>query len=105
MIVTRRDPAWRGLRVDYPTAVVDDEGRFPGGMTLADRAVVVTEVVEKSPAWEAGLRRGMLIAQVGGAPVGTPKEFAAAVARNAGPIQLRLAGDTSNPLRTVGPGS
>ncbi len=105
MIVTRRDPAWRGLRVDYTTAVVDDEGRFPGGMTVADRAVVVTEVVEKSPAWEAGLRRGMLIAQVGRAPVGTPKEFAAAVARNTGPIQLRLAGDTSNPLRTVGPGS
>ena len=74
-------------------------------MTVADAAVVVTEVAEKSPAWEAGLRRGMLIAQVGRAPVTTPKEFAAAVARNPGPVQLRLAGERQNPLRTVGPGS
>ena len=27
-IVTETDPAWRGLRVEYPTAVVDDEGRL-----------------------------------------------------------------------------
>jgi serine protease Do len=103
-IVSRSDPAWRGLRVDYTTAVVDEEGRFPSGMAVADAAVVVIEVAEKSPAWEAGLRRGMLIARVGRTPVATPKEFAAAVARSNGPIQLRLAGDDRNPVRTVGPG-
>ena len=27
-IVTETDPAWRGLRVEYPTAVVDEEGRL-----------------------------------------------------------------------------
>lgn len=104
-IVTAPEPAWRGLRVDYTTAVVDDEGRFPGGMTVTDGAVVVTEVVEKSPAWEAGLRRGMLIVRVGRTPVGTPKEFAAAVARSNGPVQLRLAGAETTPVRTVGSGT
>ena len=74
-------------------------------MAVADAAVVVTEVAEKSPAWGAGLRRGMLIARVGRTPVATPKEFAAAVARNPGPVQLRLAGDQPNPLRTVQPGT
>ena len=103
-IVTAPDPAWRGLRVEYPTAVVDEESRVRGGMSFVDNAVIVVEVAEGSPAWTAGLRRGMLIAQVDGAAVRTPKEFAAAVGRNRGPVQLRLAGEEKNPTRTVQPG-
>jgi S1-C subfamily serine protease len=103
-IVTAPDPAWRGLRVEYPTAVVDEESRAGGGMSFVDDAVIVVAVAEGSPAGAAGLRRGMLIAQVDGAAVRTPKEFAAAVARNRGPVQLRLAGDEKPPIRTVPPG-
>lgn len=103
-IVTAPDPAWRGLRVDYPTAVVDEEGHFRGGTSFVDDAVVVVEVAEGSPAWAAGLRRGMLITHVDGAPIRTPRDFAATAARNRGPVQLRLTGDEKNPIRTVEPG-
>jgi serine protease Do len=104
-IVTAPDPAWRGLRVEYPTAVVDEESRVRGGMSFVDDAVIATEVTEGSPAWKAGLRRGMLITQVDGTAVHTPKEFAAAVGRNRGPVQLHLAGDEKTPIRTVQPGT
>ena len=104
-IVTAPEPAWRGLRVDYPTAVVDAEGRPHGGMSFADNAVIVTEVFDGSPAWQAGLRRGMLISHVGRTAVHTPKEFAAAASPVPGPVQLRVLGDEKNPVRTVGPGT
>ncbi|MEN6449718.1 MAG: trypsin-like peptidase domain-containing protein [Thermoguttaceae bacterium] len=103
-VVTQGDAPWRGLKVDYATAVVDEEGRLPASLGEADAAVAVAEVAEKSPAWQAGLRRGMLIARVGDARVATPKEFAAVVRGSAGPVQLRLVGDAS-PIRTVQPGT
>ena len=34
-IVTAADPAWRGLRVDYPTAVVDEEGHSAAARRLS----------------------------------------------------------------------
>jgi len=102
-VVTTQDPAWRGLRVDYPTAVEDEAGRFRGSTPYVDDAVIVIDVAENSPAWEAGLRRGMLISQVDGKSVRTPKEFAAATARNRRSVQLRLSDDEKNPVRTVAP--
>jgi S1-C subfamily serine protease len=102
-IVTTPDPAWRGMRVEYPTAVVDQEGHAAGGMSFVDDAVIVAEVQEDSPSWEAGLRHGMFIAQVDRTPVRTPKEFAAAAVANRGSVQLRVLGDPRNPIRTVGP--
>jgi serine protease Do len=103
-IVTVRDQAWRGLRVEYITAVADEEGRFRGA-PMVDDAVMVVEVAAASPAAAAGLRRGMLITHVERTPVRTPKEFAAAVAGRRGSVQLRLAGDDKAPVRTVHPGS
>jgi serine protease Do len=102
-IVTESDPAWRGLRVEYLTAMVDEEGRLRFGTAAVDNAVVVVEVADGSPAAAAGLRRGMLVTHVDRLPVRTPKEFALAAARNRGPVQLRLADDEKNPIRTVGP--
>ena len=102
-IVTAPESAWRGMRVDYPTAVEDDAGRFRGGTSFVDDAVVIVEVAENSSAWEAGLRRGMFVTHVDGSPVRTPKEFAAAVARNRRSVQLRLSDDEKNPVRTVAP--
>jgi serine protease Do len=103
-VVTETDPLWRGLRVEYPTAVVDEEGRLRFNSSIGENAVAVVEVAEGSPAAAAGLQRGMLITQVDRQPVRTPKEFVLAVARNRGPVQIRLAGDEKNPTRTVGPG-
>ena len=99
--MTETDPPWRGLRVEYTTAVVDDEGRLRFISQAVQDAVAVVEVADGSPAAAAGLRRGMLITHVDRQPVRTPKEFALAVARNRGPVQLRLAGDEKNPIRTV----
>ena len=53
-IVTAADPAWRGLRVEYPTAVVDDESRVRGGMSSVDDAVIV----DRGGRGLAGLDRG-----------------------------------------------
>jgi serine protease Do len=100
-IVTAPDPAWRGLRVDYPTAMVDADGRSRSGSALVDDTVVIAEVLEGSPAWQAGLRQGVLVSHVGQTPARTPKEFAAAVAEKTGPVSLRVVGDEKNPLRIV----
>lgn len=82
-----RWPAWRGLRVDWPTSRsrhVDYEGvPYP-------RAVVVNSVEAGSAGQSAGLKDGDLIALVNGRPVETPAEFAAAVQSARGDARLRL---------------
>jgi len=90
-IVTTRPPDWRGLRVDYPTAYVDDDPAARAGLSFFDDGVVVTEVAENTPAWQAGLRRGMRITEVASTPVRTPREFQTATAGQPGPVALRVA--------------
>ncbi len=102
-IVTVASPAWRGLRVDYPTAIADAASYARGDASPVDDAVVAIKVAEGSPAWDAGLRRGTMIAQVAGTTVRNPSEFAAAVAGHPGPVQLRLAGEEKNVVRVVAP--
>jgi S1-C subfamily serine protease len=88
-IVTVRPEAWRGLRVDYPSAYVDPEQ--PNREIRTDDAVIVSEVEPGTPAAQSGVRRGMLVSHVDGQPVRTPKEFRAALAGKTGPVELRLA--------------
>jgi serine protease Do len=83
-IVTTAAPAWRGLRVEYPTAVFDVDRYEP--------VVVAVDVIEGSPAWKAGLRPGMLIARVDQSRVATPGEFLAAVAGQQGAVALEVTG-------------
>lgn len=104
-IITNRPDPWRGLRVDYSTALVETDRRAGAGFALFDEGVIVTDVEEGSAAWKAGLRRGMLISRVERAAVRTPKQFRTAVGGKLGPVQLRLADDEQNPLRTVPPES
>mgnify|MGYP003879202109 CR=1 FL=1 len=90
-VVTAEDPPWRGLRVDYATAVQEvysTAANFPLGEALA-----VTEVEKDSPAWEAGLRPGSLITHVERSPVRTPKQFRQAVAAKTGPVSIRVVGE------------
>lgn len=91
-IVTEPKPSWRGLRVEYTTAVVDPEIYKAAGMRFFDDRVVVIDVENESPAWKAGLRPGNLVTHVGRRPVRTPAEFTHAVAEQPGDVRLRVAG-------------
>ena len=80
-IVTQRPAAWRGLRVEYPTALDPT-----GGSSY----VTVTEVEPGSPAAKAGLRPGASISHAAGTPLETPDDFRRAVADASGPVKLTL---------------
>jgi serine protease Do len=95
-----REPAWRGMRVDYATASpvfrelarhVDPEG-----------CVAVIDVERDSPAWKAGLRNGTFVSHVGQQRVSTPRQFREAVEQQTGEAALRItsAGD-GDPVRKV----
>lgn len=103
-IVTNRPPAWRGIQVDYPTAVVDPKYRARGEATYFEDAVLVTEVEQASPAWEAGLRPGMSISHVAGRHVRTPDDFRSTIVGRSGPVTVRLT-EPDSPERTIGPGT
>jgi len=105
-IVTNWPPAWRGMRIDYATAVVEVfAASTSGGSPLGD-AVAVTEVEQGTPAWNAGLRPGMLLSHVEQAPVRTPKEFRDAVSKKTGPVDVRVIGDGAEPgVKTIRPES
>ena len=105
-IVTAPAPSWRGMRVDYPTAIPDSDSRAELASPLLDRSVIVVEVAQGTPAWQAGLRPGMLVSRVDRRPVRTPREFHAAVAGKSGPVELALAeGESEGPVRVVPPGT
>lgn len=82
-IFTVRPDPWRGMWVDYSTALhgsgLQGFGELSRGAAFFDRGVVVTDVAEGSAAWEAGCRPGMLITDVEGQPVERPKQFYGAV--------------------------
>jgi serine protease Do len=82
------EPAWRGLRVDYATAIPQFDER--ASAVAAEGCIAVLEVAEGSPAWRAGLRPRMFISHVENQRVATPQEFHEGVEGIEGPVQLRL---------------
>jgi S1-C subfamily serine protease len=105
-IVTAPSPAWRGMRVEYPTAVVDAPWAGQTRPTHFDEGVLAIEVVEGSPAWKAGLRPGTIIVRVDQTRVSTPRQFHAAVASRKGrvPLDVFAPGAESASTRVVEPG-
>ncbi len=90
-VVTVPAPAWRGLRVDYATAMpTDSMGRLPFDRFSHEGCVVVTDVEKNSPAAAAKLQIGMYITQVGSTSVRTPREFHTAVSGKTGEVPLRV---------------
>ena len=89
-VVTQVEPSWRGLRVDFPTALPSFQDRFREDPYLTQGGVAVSEVEAGSPAEGQELRPGMLITHVDGARVHTPRQFREAVANKPGPVVLRL---------------
>jgi S1-C subfamily serine protease len=100
-IVTQADSPWRGLRVEYPTAVVDEQGRGMAGLSFPEHGVTVVEVAENSPASAAGLRVGMILATVNRTAINSPKDFYTAVEKLAGPGSVRIADERTQPERII----
>lgn len=104
-VVTAPPQRWRGIAVDYVSAMtISPEGFWQFPRTL--EAVGVVDVEQGSPAWKAGLRPGSLISHVEGTPVRTPQEFFQAVKPHEGPVRLGLVPDGSEdfqPVRIVEP--
>jgi serine protease Do len=103
-IVTNWPPAWRGMRIDYASAVLEAFAASPSGGSPLGEAIAVTDVERGTPAWDAGLRPGMLLSHVERAPVRTPKEFREAVSKKTGPVEVRVVGEGTEPgVRTIRP--
>ncbi len=84
----RRWPLWRGLGVDYSTA---RRQFMPFDVLLTYRkAVLINEVIPGSPADQAGLKVGDMIAAVANTPVETPDEFQRAVEEASDTVQIEL---------------
>ena len=99
-IVTVRADAWRGMRVDYASAFLEADQP----LRLTDEAVVVMDVDPNTPAAQSGVKKGMLISQVDGRAVRTPRDFQAAIAEKSGAVQLKLVvSDPSSSLLVVPP--
>jgi S1-C subfamily serine protease len=82
------DPQWRGLRVDYATAIPRLDERAAG--IDPEGCVAIVEVAEGSPAARAEVRPLLFISHVEAQRVSTPQEFHAAVAGREGPVEIRL---------------
>ena len=95
-------PDWRGLVVDYVTAV-------PNFKQVVDRideegCVAVIAVEADSPAWKAGVREGDLVSHAAGNRVTRPADFHASVARRSGVVELlTIPSDGMPQRRSVSP--
>lgn len=91
-VVTSPAADWRGMRVDHPTAIPAAQLQQSAQLGELDPqgCVVVTDVVEKSPAWTAGVRPGMFVSHVGEQRVTTPQEFRQAIAGATTPVSLKF---------------
>ncbi len=88
--VTAPRLAWRGVRVDYPSAHRELDPQVKYGFRIVDPGVLVVDVRNGSPAWENGLRPGMIVTHVKNVSVESPAEFARQVRGLAGPVDLRI---------------
>jgi S1-C subfamily serine protease len=93
-ITTSLPPAWRGLRIDYSTALADGPNKLRQNdrQLLREGCVVITEVERDSPAWEAKLQPGMFVSAVSGKKVTTPKDFRLTILGKDGPVDLKVFG-------------
>lgn len=91
-VVTNKPAPWRGIRVDYSTALPAEEMRVSGQQGAIDPlgCVLVAEVEPESTSWRAGVRPGMFISHVGEERVTTPREFLSAVKNADESVKLRF---------------
>ena len=89
-----KDPRWRGMVVDYATALPPPLLRQVLQSLAPEGGLAVLDVERDSPAWNAGLRPGALVSHVGGQRVTLPEQFFEAVKDQTGEVRLKvLSGD------------
>ncbi len=88
-IETATRPAWRGLQVDYSTAVLGGPRLF-GSPPPLEAPVAISAVEPKSAAWEAGLRPGTMISHVFQTPIDRPETFYQQVSGKQGLVRLKV---------------
>lgn len=100
-VVTNRPPSWRGIRVDYPTAVPGEvlAVKAADGSLDPEGCVVVSEVDPGSVSAESGVQRHSYISHVGGKRVTTPDEFYSAVKGSDASVKITF----TQALRRPGP--
>jgi S1-C subfamily serine protease len=96
-----RRAAWRGIVVDYATAVPEFQDGV--GRLDADGCVVVLDVERDSPAWRAGIRPLLFVSHVAGSRVASPREFSMRVQELTGAVELRITGMPRDPALIVVP--
>jgi serine protease Do len=98
-IVSAEPPSWRGLQVDYATAVPGEVLREKAreGAIDEEGCVVVSDVEEGSVSWERGVRPYAFISHVGGKRVRSPNEFFDAVRDASDNVNLKF----TKPLTTA----
>ena len=89
---------WRGVEVDYATAL---PGTNLNLLTIVGPSVVVVEVAASSPGHQAGVQRGMLITHVDQNRVASPRQFLEALRDRSGPVRLHVADRSSTTLGRV----
>jgi serine protease Do len=95
------EPSWRGAQVEYATAM---PSFYQQSRLLDPRGCIgVLEVERDSSAWNAGLRPGDYVAQVGRTRVQTPAEFFTAVENLPGEVSLQVYSGGRVLTRVVGP--
>ncbi len=101
-----QEPEWRGLRVEYPSALPPQWNTDSAGAIDPQGCVAVLDVEQDSPAWKAGLRRGQYVSHVGSHRVVNPDAFYAAVAQETGDVRLQLTAPRGkDAIRIVAPES
>ncbi len=81
---------WRGIAVEYATALPVDPFRRPGPAAILMPDVAVLSVEPQSPAWEAGVRPGAGVRSLGGEPVHSPQDFYTLAESLVGSAELEL---------------
>jgi serine protease Do len=89
VIAINRPNLWRGLRVDFVSALAFGPSGESVLRAMALGGVGVAEVAPGSPAEAAGVKVGQVITRVNGKPVHTPAEFRKAVADLKGDVVLQ----------------
>ena len=87
---------WRGISVDYSTAR-SQHLPLPVDAQVDHNRVLVTRVLDPSPAHMAQLRAGDFITQVNGKSVKTPREFYSVTSGLSGDVTLRLSDSSNSP--------